>query len=56
MQNKAATETELNVVQMSNLIYSTEAWLPLTDERGMKHKQFRHLFSNTINATLFYPL
>lgn len=27
MQNKAATETELNVVQVLNLIYSTEAWL-----------------------------
>lgn len=55
MQNKAATETELDVVQVLNLMYNTEAWLPLTDKRGMKYKQFRHLFNNTINTTLLYP-
>lgn len=50
MQNKAATETKLKVVQVLNLIYSTEGWLPLTDERGMKHKQ---VFSNTVNIYYF---
>lgn len=52
MQIKAATETKLGVVQVWNLIYSTEVWLSLTDERSMKHKQFRHLLSNTINTIL----